>query len=151
MVRNQRRVRRRVVVDGVVIRVARATRQRRAKLPEAVVRDGSIVHDGRKPLRFHGRHVRALRAVLLGDDGFAGRFSENAVLHQPLVAPGVVVPPLVWVHVEGAVVERLDAQVLGEVDAFGAAVGVGAVPAGAQPALVAERDHVGLVERFDVG
>ena len=76
------------------------------------------------------------------------------MLRDPGAAPAVVVAPAVGVHVKRAVVERLDGEVLDEVHAFVAAVGVAAVAAavaGGQPAFVAERDHVVRVEGFDVG
>lgn len=52
------------------------------------------------------------------------------MLRDPGAAPAVVVAPLVGIHVEGAVVQRLDGEVLDKVDAFVAAVGVAAVAAG---------------------
>ncbi len=71
------------------------------------------------------------------------------MLHYPVVDPGVVVAPLVRVGVEGAVVERGDGEVLGEVDAFVAGVGVRAVAeGGGEPAFVAEGDEVVGVEGF---
>ena len=75
------------------------------------------------------------------------------MLRDPGAAPAVVVAPTVGVHVEGAVIEGLDGEVLDEVHAFVAAVGVAAVAAGVaggQPPFVAERDHVVRVEGFDV-
>ena len=52
---------------------------------------------------------------------------------------------------EGPVVQSRDLEILGEVDAFVAAVGVGAIALRrGQPALVTEADHVLRVQRFDV-
>lgn len=71
------------------------------------------------------------------------------MLRYPFVDPGVVVAPLVWVGVEGAVVERADGEVFGEVDTFVAGVGVGAIAVGGgEPAFVAEGDEVMGVQRF---
>ncbi len=105
------------------------------------------------PRRHHNGFVgRVGGAVFLEDDGFAGRFADSVVLRDPVVDPGVVVAPLVRVGVEGAVVERGDGEVLAEVDAFVAGVGVGAVAErGGEPAFVAEGDEVVGVEGFYCG
>lgn len=47
------------------------------------------------------------------------------MLRDPCVTPGVVVSPLIWVHVDGAVVDGLDGEVFLEVNAFVARVRVG--------------------------
>lgn len=98
---------------------------------------------------YNGFVIWVCGAVFFKDDGFAGRFANGVVLRYPFVDPGVVVAPLVRVGVEGAVVERGDGEVFGEVDAFVAGVGVGAVVEGCgEPAFVAEGDEVVGVEGF---
>lgn len=78
------------------------------------------------------------------------------MLRDPRVAPRVVVAPLVGVQVDGAVVDGGDGQVLLEVDAFVAGVGVALLVVGqvgrggGEPAFVAEGDQVSGVQRFDV-
>lgn len=79
------------------------------------------------------------------------------MLCDPCVAPGVVVAPLIRVHMEGAIVDRLDGEVFLKVDAFVTGVGVAVFEVGEvggggrQPAFVAEGDEMFGVEGFDVG
>ena len=142
--------RRRIIINRIVIK--RINSQRRRELPKRIIRDARVQQRRLLPRLHDGALVRRVRgAVLLEDDGLPGRFARGVVLRDPLAAPGVVVAPRRRVEVEGAVVEGRDGQVLGEVDAFVARVGVGAVPDGGRhPPFVAQRDHVLRVQRFDV-
>ena len=140
----------RAILDGVVVRNARPARQRRPELPETIIGNPGVLHDGRLPLLLHRRRVGALRPVLLEHGRLPRCRADDIVVLDPRVRPAVVVAPLVRVEVESAVVERRDRHVLGEVNTLGAGIRVGAVAATAQPALVAERDHVRAVEALDV-
>ena len=142
---------RRIIINRIIIK--RVNRQRRRKLPKRIIRDARVQQRGLLPRLHHDALVRRVRgAVLLEHDGLPGRFARGVVLQDPLVAPGVVVAPRLRVQVEGAVVEGRDGEVLDEIDALVAGVGVGAVPHGGRhPSFVAQRDHVLRVQRFDVG
>ena len=121
--------RRRIIINRIIIK--RINGQRRRKLPKRIIRDARVQQRSLLP-RFHDdAFVRRVRgAVFFKHDGLPGRFARGVVLQDPLVAPGVVVAPRLRVQVEGAVVEGRDGEVLDEVDAFVARVGVGAVPHG---------------------
>ena len=143
--------RRGIIVNRIIIKGV--NRQRRRKLPKRIVSDARVQQRGLLP-RFHnGAFVcRVRRAILLKHDGLPGRFARGVVLHDPLVAPGVVVAPRLGIEVEGAVVEGRDGEVLDKVDAFVARVGVGSVAYGGRhPPFVAQGDHVLRIQRFDVG
>ena len=147
--------RRRIIVNRIPIVRISPVRKICRKLPERIGGDTRPRQRGRLPLRqVLIPQRRRRRRVFLQHDGLAGGFADGVVLRDPGAAPGVVVPPRVRVHVEGAVVDRLDGEVLDEVDAFVAAVRVGAVAAGVawlQPAFVAEGHHVVCVEGLDIG
>lgn len=80
------------------------------------------------------------------NDRLAQLLADLVVLCDPRGAPGVVVAPLVGVEVEGTVVDGGDGEVLLEVHALVARVGVAAVAVGkvggggGQPTFVAEGD-----------
>ena len=150
MVNDQRLIFRRAILNCVIVRNARPARQRRPELPETIVCNLSILHDGHLPLLLHRRRVGALSPVLLEHNRLPHCSADGIMVLDPRIAPAIVVAPLVRVEVEGAVVEGRDRHVLGEVDTFGAGIRVRAVAAAAQPALVAERDHVRAVEALDV-
>ena len=89
------------------------------------------------------RHARS--GILLQYYGLPGGFPDGVVLRYLGTAPGVVVAPLIRVYVEGAVVDGFDGEVLDEIDAFIAAVGVRTVStnvAWGKPAFVSEGNHV---------
>ena len=53
----------------------------------------------------------ARRAELFQHNGLIVLGGESGVLRDPLTAPSEVISPLVWVEMEGAVVESWDLQV----------------------------------------
>ena len=140
----------RPISQRIDIAHARRVRRRRPKLPKLITGQLRIFEHGSLPLGLRRQPI-GRRAVFFEDDGLPRRGADGVVFADPSVAPGVVVGPGVWVEVEGAVVDGGDFEVAGEIDAFGAGVGVGAVARVAEPAFVAEGDEVGWVKRFDQG
>ena len=150
MIRRQRRIIRRPILQAKRVPSTRPTLSVRGReLPKLVRRDLRAVQHRLLP-RLLARHHIDGGPVLLEDDGLVRGLANRVVLLDPRVAPRLVVPPRVGIQVEGAVIERVDAQVLLEIDAFRARVRVGAIAAGTQPALIAKRDHVRRVEGFNV-
>ena len=120
--------RRRIIIDRIPIIRIRPVRKRRRELPHTIARDTRLAHHRALPLwhiLFPQRHTR--RRVLFQHDRFPCCFSDRVVLRDPFTAPGIVVTPLVRVEMEGPVVDGGDSEVLDEIDAFVAAIGVGAV------------------------
>ena len=142
--------RRGIVINSIIVK--RVNGQRCRELPEGVIRDTGVQERGLLPRFADGRVVgRVGRAVLLEDDRLPRRFARRVVLHDPLVAPGLVVAPRIRVEVEGAVVERRDGEVLDKVHPFVPGVGVRAVTHGrCHPPFVAEGHHVLRIQGFDV-
>ena len=142
----------RVVIDRIAIKRIRPARKLASKLPERIISHARLLQHRLLPLRLHILPDALVRnAVLLQHDRFTGRFANGIVLLDPFVAPGIVVPPLAGVKVEGSVVEHGNGEVLDEVDAFVAAVSVGTVALGrGQPAFVAQADHMPMIERLNV-
>lgn len=82
------------------------------KLPETVIRYITCEHCS-LPLLLNRGLIRlsARGAVLFQHNGLVVLGGESGVLTDPFTAPGEVVAPLVWVEMEGAVVESWDLQV----------------------------------------
>ena len=156
MLRRQHRILRVIGPNRVDIILTDPARQvRRAKLPKTIIRDPCRIHHRHLPRQLRSRMImRKRRAILLQHHGLAHTRADAIVLADPRAAPRVIVPPRVRVQMEGAVVERGDAQVRSEVDADVAAVGVATVTnavSWCKPALIAERHHVRAVEGLDIG
>lgn len=144
-----------VDVDAVGIAQIHSVRARIAKLPKLVHGNACVLQHGLLPRRLNTSVIVWTwgTTVFFQHDRLARCSTHLVVLDDPGAAPGLVVAPAVGVEVESAVVECLDAQVLDEVDALGARVGVRAVAdvvRGREPTLVAQRHHVPGVEALDV-
>ena len=74
-------------------------------LPETITCNSRILHHNRLPLLLHSGSVCTLCAVLLEHDWLAYSSANFVMVLDPCIALAVVVAPLVWVHVEGAIVE----------------------------------------------
>lgn len=148
----------RAPIHGVLIQRPRAAGELRAELPHEIAGEAGFAEDGVLPGPGDADAVLGLgHGVLLEHDGLAEALADFVVLRDPRVAPGVVVAPLVGVHVHGAEVDGADREVLLEVDAVVARVRVAVVVVGdvgrrlGEPAFVAEGDEVVRVEGLDVG
>lgn len=109
--------RRGVVVDGIIIK--RVDGQSRPELPEGVVGHTGTLERRLLPRFADLRVVRSVgRPVLFEDDWLARRFACSVVLQDPLITPGVIVTPLIWIEVKSAVVQGRDGEVLDKVDAL---------------------------------
>lgn len=134
----------------IVIRIHPA-RKRGRKLPERIIRHARVLQH-RLLVRLSNGRLRGIgRSVLLEHYRLPRLLADEVVLNDPLVAPGVVVAPLIGVQVESAVVESGDGEILHEINAFVAGIRVGSIAEwGRQPAFIANGDHVVGVEGLDV-
>lgn len=155
----QRRPFARVPIEGILIQRRGPARELGPKLPHHIPRHARLGKDGILPLLHNGHAILARRdGILLQQHGLVEGSADGVVLGNPGVAPGVVVAPVLRVHVEGAVIERFDGEVGLEIHAFVAGVGVallvvwdGGGGGGGEPAFVPQGDHVPAVEGLDVG
>ena len=143
-----------VVINRVVIVWVGAISKGRRKLPNHVRSNARVLKDRGLPLgHVLLSQLRCRGRILLHYDGLLGRFANLVVLRYPRVAPGIVISPLVWVHVYGAKVQSWDGEVLNEVNAFVSTVGITTIASGivrGKPTFVAEADHMVPVKAFDV-
>lgn len=78
-------------------------------------------------------------SVFFQHDGFIQRLRDSVVGLDPLGCPTNTVPPLVRLQVDGAVVNGVDREVAGEVDAFKPGIGIRAIAIpGRKPSLVSK-------------
>lgn len=147
----------RIVIHGIVIQRLSPAGELGSKLPHHISSDARLLHHRVLPWAHDAHTILAIRdGVFFEKDGLAQLLADGIVLRDPRVAPRVVVPPLVSVHVDGAVVKGWDGQILLEIDAFVAGVGVTLLVVGdigrggGKPAFVAEGNHMLGVEIFDV-
>ena len=146
------------VVDGIVIKRIRPTRERGPKLPHHVPRHARVAHHRALPRPHNAHSVLPLRnRVFFEEDGLPDLLANGVVLADPRVPPGVIVSPLVGVEMEGAEVDRRYRQDGLEIDALVAGVRVAVFEVGevgrsrSEPALVTNGHEVFAVERFDIG
>ena len=137
----------RSVRDRIIIPFHRSTRQiRTPKLPKLIRRDLRLLQNRLLPQHLILRHVDQC-PVFFEHHRFPDRFANRIVFEDPGVAPRLVVAPAIRVQVKGAVVQGGDGrEVQREIDTFGTGVGVTAVAAGTEPALIAQGDEVGGVK-----